>query len=145
MAYCGYPVVAKHSVPGTTRMKEHTQKLLDKAVDVLEAADALLTVGKVNVAAGRAYYGMMRIAEALLNEKGLNFDNHGDIHGAYGLHFAKTKALDPKFHRWLLDSFDHRIVGDYDVDADFGSDMVADMINQAYEFLEAARTYLKAS
>ena len=123
-------------------MKEHTQKLLNKAVDVLEAAEALLDIGKVEVAAGRAYYAMMHVAEALLNEKGLNFNNHGDIHGAYGLHFAKTRTLDPKFHRWLLDAFDHRIVGDYDVDADFGSDIVAEMINQAREFLEAAQAYL---
>lgn len=35
-------------------MKEHTQKLFDKALDVLEAAEALLKISKVDVAAGRA-------------------------------------------------------------------------------------------
>ena len=34
-------------------MKEHTQKLLDKSLDVLEAAEALLQIGKIDVAAGR--------------------------------------------------------------------------------------------
>ena len=51
-------------------MKETTQQLLDRAVDTIEAADILLTNGKVDIAAGRAYYAMFYVAEALLNEKG---------------------------------------------------------------------------
>lgn len=124
-------------------MKEHTQKLLDKSLDVLEAADALLQIGKIDVAAGRAYYSMMHTAEALLfEERDLAFNNHGDIHGAYGLYFSKTKILDPKFHRWLLDAFDQRIVGDYDVSSGLDNELVFEMIEQAREFLQAARVYL---
>ena len=74
-------------------MKEHSQKLLEKSQDVLEA---LLKIGKVDVAAGRAYYSMMHTAEALLfEEKDLSFNKHGDIHGAYGLYFAKTNIWIP--------------------------------------------------
>jgi len=124
-------------------MKEHTQKLFDKALDVLEAAEALLKIGKVDVAAGRAYYSMMHVAEALLfEEKDLSLNKHGDIHAAYGLNFAKTKALDPKYHRWLLDAFDQRIVGDYDVSSGLDADMVSEVISEAREFLQVAQTYL---
>ena len=124
-------------------MNEHTQKLLDKSLDGLEASEALLNIGKIDVAAGRAYYSMMHTAEALLfEEKDLSFNKHGDIHAAYGLHFAKTKILDPKFHRWLLDAFDQRIVGDYDVSSGLDKDTVSEMIDQAREFLQAAQTYL---
>lgn len=124
-------------------MKDLTGKLLDKALDVLEAAEALLKIGKIDVAAGRAYYSMMHTAEALLFEvKDLSFNRHGDIHGAYGLYFAKTKILDPKFHRWLLDAFDQRVVGDYDVSSGLDHEMVSEMIEQAREFLQAARMYL---
>lgn len=64
-------------------MNEHTQKLLDKSLDVLEAAEALLKIGKIDVAAGRAYYSMMHTVEALLFEvKDLSFNKHGDIHAA---------------------------------------------------------------
>jgi uncharacterized protein (UPF0332 family) len=127
-------------------MKEHTQKLLDKSLDVLEAAEVLLNSGKIDVAAGRAYYSMMHTAEALLfEEKDLAFNKHGDIHAAYGLYFAKTKTFDPKFHRWMLDAFDQRIVGDYDVSSDFDQDMISEMIEQAREFLHAARQYLEKS
>lgn len=124
-------------------MKDLTGKLLDKSLDVLEAVEALLKIGKIDVAAGRAYYSMMHTAEALLfEEKDLSFNRHGDIHGAYGLYFAKTKILDPKFHRWLLDAFDQRVVGDYDVSSGLDHEMVSEMIEQAREFLQATRMYL---
>lgn len=124
-------------------MKALTGKLLDKSLDVLEAAEALLKIGKIDVAAGRAYYSMMHTAEALLfEEKDLSFNSHGDIHGAYGIYFSKTKLLDPKFHRWLLDAFDQRIVGDYDVSSGLDHELVSEMIEQAREFLQTARTYL---
>lgn len=54
-------------------MKEYSQKLLDKAVDAIEAAELLVDAGKADIAVGRAYYAMFYIAEALLNEKGLKF------------------------------------------------------------------------
>lgn len=124
-------------------MKEHTRKLLDKAIDAIEAAGILVDHEKSNVAAGRAYYAMFYIAEALLNEKGLKFSKHSGVHAAFGEQFAKTKEMDAKFHRWLIDAFDKRLAGDYGVETDIESDIAAHMINQAQEFLEAALRYLE--
>jgi uncharacterized protein (UPF0332 family) len=126
-------------------MKDYTRKLLDKAIDTIEGAELLLDHEKVDMAAGRAYYALFYIAEALLNEKGLQFSKHGDVIGAYGKQFSKTKLLDQKFHRWLIKGFDTRLIGDYHVDTKIEMDAVADMINQAREFLEAAQDYLKNS
>ena len=69
-------------------MKEYTRKLFEKALDAIEAAEALSDVGKAEFAAGRAYYAMFYIAEALLGEKGFEFSQHGQVIGAYGSHFA---------------------------------------------------------
>lgn len=124
-------------------MKEYTRKLLDKALDAIEAAEGLMDMGKAEFSAGRAYYAMFYIAEALLSEKELEFKQHGQVIGAYGLHFAKTKELDPKYHRWLVDGFDTRISGDYGVDTGIDNDIVADMINRAREFYQAALMYLE--
>jgi uncharacterized protein (UPF0332 family) len=96
-------------------MKEYTRKLLDKALDAIEAAEGLMNLGKAEFSAGRAYYAMFYIAEALLSEKGLEFKQHGQVIGAYGLHFAKTKELNPKYHCWLVNGFDPRVSGDYGV------------------------------
>ena len=125
-------------------MKETTSQLFARALDAIEAADILLTNDKVDFAAGRAYYAMFYTAEALLNEKGFAFGKHGNVIGAYGQHFAKTKELDPKFHRWLLTSFDQRQIGDYAFDPNVEKKVVVQMIHQAHEFLEAAKKYLEA-
>lgn len=124
-------------------MNEHIQKLLERALDTIEAAEGLMNMKKAEIAAGRAYYAMFYVAEALLEYKGLEFNQHGQVIGAYGLHFAKTKELDPKYHRWLADAFDIRVTGDYDVDENIGEELVATLIHQAREFLEAAQKYLK--
>ena len=124
-------------------MKEYTRKLLDKASDTVEGAEILLDHGKTDIAAGRAYYSLFYIAEALLNEKGLQFKEHGKVIGAYGKEYAKSNLLDPKFHRWLRLGFDTRLVSEYQPDTNIEAAVVSDMINQAREFLEAARKYLE--
>jgi uncharacterized protein (UPF0332 family) len=123
-------------------MKEATRQLLVRATDAIEAADILLTNDKVDFAAGRAYYSMFYTAEALLIDKGFKFGKHGNVIAAYGLHFAKTKELDPIFHHWLLTAFDQRQIGDYAFDPDVEKDVVVQMISQAQKFLEAAKKYL---
>ena len=124
-------------------MKERTGKLLAKAIDAIEVAEGILDMGKPEMAAGRAYYAMFYIAEALLHEKGLEFNTHGQVIGAYGKEFAKTKELDPKFHKSLRAGFDLRITGDYEVDTNITNQLVLDMINQARDFLESARAWLE--
>lgn len=124
-------------------MKEFSKKLLDKAIDAIEAAEILVDHDKSDMSAGRAYYAMFYIAEALLNEKELKFSKHSGVHAAFGEHFAKTKEMDAKFHRWLIDAFDKRLVGDYGVETDIEIDISVNMIHQAREFLEAAQKYLE--
>jgi uncharacterized protein (UPF0332 family) len=70
---------------------------------------------------------------------------HSAVHAAYGEQFAKTAILDPKYHRWLLDGSDKRLLGDYEVEATLDRDDVEKMITQAKEFLEVARRYLEPS
>jgi uncharacterized protein (UPF0332 family) len=125
-------------------MKEYASKLLDKALDAIEAAEGLTNMGKAEIAAGRAYYAMFYVAEALLyNEFDLKLNQHGQVIAAYGKNFAKTKVLDPKYHRWLRDGFEKRISGDYGVDTGISEDIAADMINQARDFLIDARKYME--
>ena len=74
-------------------MKETTQQLLARALDAIEAADILLTNEKTDIAAGRAYYAMFYVAEALLNEKGFQFGKHGNVIAAYGQHFVEQRVF----------------------------------------------------
>ena len=119
-------------------------KLLDKAEHAIRAATLLLAAGETDFAAGRAYYAMFYIAEALLREQGLSFSKHTGVHGAFGEHFAKTGRVDPKFHRWVLDAFDYRITGDYDTAPSTPPAVVQTLVAQAGEFLGEARRFIAA-
>ena len=143
METIGYACASQYSQGRGGGVNDHTRKLLEKAIDTIEGAEILLDHGKTDLATGRAYYALFYIAEALLNEKGLQFSTHGAVIGAYGKEFSKTKLLDSKFHRWLRTGFDTRLISDYQVDTNIEVAIVADMINQAREFLEVAREYLK--
>ena len=124
-------------------MKNHSKKLLEKAVLTLEAAELLLKAKNIENAAGRAYYAMFYVAKALLCEKGFeDFKKHSAVHSAYGEHFSKTRILDPKFHRILIETFDARLKSDYDTDPEIKDSDVLEMLQQAREFLEVARQYL---
>ena len=80
-------------------MKPETEKLLAKASRAIDAAKLLLQAGDADFAAGRAYYAMFYVAEALLAEKGRRFRRHSAVQAAYGDEFAKPAVLDPQFHR----------------------------------------------
>lgn len=123
-------------------MRRETQQLLDKARRALGAAEALLDHGDADFAVGRTYYAMFYVTEALLHEKDLRSRKHAGVIALFGETFAKTGAMDAKFHRWLLDAFDKRILADYGVEAVLTREDSAQMIAQAREFLEAARRFL---
>jgi uncharacterized protein (UPF0332 family) len=125
-------------------MKESTMDLLAKASRSIEAAKALLKNNMREFSYGRAYYAMFYAVVALLNEKGLHFSKHGGVHAAFGEHFIKTGIIDEKYHRWLLDAFDQRIEGDYGIDIHSSDQDAQELIDQAAEFLQAARSYLAA-
>jgi len=96
-------------------VKGVTKQFLEKAEEAIVVAQQLLADGHAEFSAGRAYYAMFYVAEALLNERGLRFRKHGGVHGAFGEHFAKTGLFDPKYHQWLLAAFEERITADYEV------------------------------
>ncbi len=104
----------------------------------------LLRDGAPDFAAGRAYYAMFYAAEAALANTELQFRKHSGVHAAFGEHLAKPGLLDAKFHRWLLDAFDKRILGDYSYEMDVNDAAAREMIGQAREFVSAVDTYLKS-
>lgn len=114
-----------------------------KADRALRAAENLLRDDDPDFSAGRSYYAMFYIAQALLHEKGLRSRKHSGVHSLFGETFAKTGAMDPKFHRWLLDAFDKRIQADYGFDVSLAHDDATQLISQAREFLDAARRLLE--
>ena len=123
-------------------MKESTQQLMLNAEETLHAAEILFKEEYLRDAVNRAYYSVFYIAEALLNEKDLRYSKHGTVHGAFAQHFIKTKLFDEKYHKLLTRSFRRRMLGDYDEVTRFTSEEVMQILEQATDFLDAAKEYL---
>ena len=98
--------------------------------------------GLSDFAAGRAYYAMFYVAQALLQTKGLTFSKHGSTLAAFGQHFVKTGEVEPQYHKFLLKAFGARILGDYSVTQHVTPETVTEMIEQAKLFLELAERLL---
>lgn len=124
-------------------MKERTSALLEKAAESLEAARKLLDLGHPGFSTSRSYYAMLYVAEALLFEEGREFAKHSSVHAAFGQFLVKPGRLDAKYHRYLLDAFDERLIGDYDVGHRVSEEAARTLLGHAEEFLSAGREYLE--
>jgi uncharacterized protein (UPF0332 family) len=81
------------------------------------------------------------VAQALLLSKDLSFSSHSAVIAAYGREFAKTKLLDPRFHRFLLDAQDKRNIGDYGMIGEIDNEEAQEVLDWSKRFLKAAEKY----
>ena len=125
-------------------MKDYSAKLLAKSERTIATAELLLRAGDAEGSAGRAYYAMFYVAEALLFEEGQQFGKHAAVQAAFGQRFAKPGRVDAKYHQWLIAAFARRLLADYSVDEQVTAPEVATMIDQAREFLTVGRELLKS-
>lgn len=95
-------------------MNRATTQLLHKAQESLAAARLLRQANYYGFAASRAYYGMFYAAEAALLAMGLSFSKHSAVVAAFGRQLANKGLVPRHLHRYLLDAFDLRTIGDYD-------------------------------
>ncbi|MBC8507259.1 MAG: HEPN domain-containing protein [Anaerolineales bacterium] len=118
------------------------KELVEKAEDSIKAAETLLRQSFSGFAASRAYYAMFYLAQAFLLDKELTFSSHAAVIAAFGKEYAKTKLLDPKFHRYLILSQSERQVGDYGIGESVNTEDTRKLITWAKEFLEVAKEHL---
>jgi uncharacterized protein (UPF0332 family) len=122
-----------------------SEPLLQKAERFIRSAHVLAADGDYDSAASRLYYAMFFVAEALLAARGLSYSSHSAVISAYGQQFAKTKELDPIFHRAMLGAFSQRQVSDYSVDSGLTQEDIDALASDAADFLAAARSWLTSS
>lgn len=95
-----------------------------------------------NFSAAQSYYTMFYLAEALLYSKGLEFSSHSAVIAAYGKKFAKTGALDPKFHRRLIVVERRRAIGHYGEENGVSDEDALESFQWAEEFMQVVKDYL---
>jgi len=120
------------------------EQFLRGAEENVSVAADLLRQGHICIAISRIYYAMFYVASALLLHRGLTFKKHSAVVGAYGLHFARTAELDPRFHDALNIAFTERNAADYELASRLTHQAAEEQLAIAREFIEAARDYLAA-
>ncbi|MFO8038825.1 MAG: HEPN domain-containing protein [Sodalinema sp.] len=119
-------------------MTPEQQKLLKKATRSLEAARELNHKKFPDFAASRTYYAMFYIATAFLEGEGLSYSKHSAVIAAFGTHFARTKRIPVKLHRYLIDAERIRLRADYNTDLDITEADVEQIIAHGEEMLNFA-------
>lgn len=84
---------------------------------------------------------VLRRRGAFGGERGVSFSSHSAVLSAYGQQFAKTRALDPRFHRALLGAYSQRQLGDYAVNSSLTDDDIQRLMSDAVDFIAAARAW----
>jgi len=122
-------------------MKEEQAALIKKASDSIEAARMMKAQAFHDFSVSRSYYAMFYLAEAFLLSKELSFSKHSAVIAAFGQHFVKTNLVPQKFHRYLLDSQEDRLSGDYDFRSRITEADAGKQILRAEEFLAFTRQF----
>jgi len=123
-------------------MNEEIDALLEMADKSIRGARLLFEDGLYGFAVSRSYYAMFYLATAVLLTKDLNFSKHKAVVAAFGQHFVKTNIFDHKFHRYLVEAFEQRQIGDYEPVEEITKEIAQKSIGMAAEFSDAAKGYL---
>lgn len=116
--------------------------LLEKAWQSLEAADSLFKDNFVDFSASRAYYAMFYSLEALLLDQDQSFSKHKAVISAFGRDFIKAGIFDSKFHRYVLDAFDLRNIGDYGAMHSVPEEKAVELMNNARELIKTLQDFI---
>ncbi len=119
-------------------MNIEQEGFFNKAKESLRAAKMLLKDELFEVSVSRAYYTMFHIAQTFLLEEDLTFSKHSAVISAFGNKYTKTGKVPAKFHRYLLDAFDMRGMGDYKLNSGIDYNAASEQIERAEEFLKFA-------
>ncbi len=125
-------------------MTDTTRALVLKAKKSLQSADLLRSNGDFDSAASRVYYSMFYYATAALLVKGYEYASHQGVLSGFGRYFVKTGEMPPESHRWLLDAFDKRQMGDYLPISHLDEDDVSELLTNAESFNHLVEGWLQA-
>ena len=126
-------------------MKEDmdVSELMQKAKESFEAAKSLYRDGFYGFSAGRSYYSMFYVVEALLLTKNLSFSKHSAVIGAFGKEFVKTKIIPKKLREYIVSAFDIRQLGNYGAPGSVSTEKAQSLIEETEEFIETIEEYLR--
>jgi len=117
---------------------------LKRAEDSLRAAKLLHFEGYPDFAVSRAYYGMFYLANAFLSEQDLSFSSHKAVIANFGREFAKTEIVPYKFHQYLVQAQELRLLADYE-GTQISEEHAITQLERLQEFLIFAKQFFSRS
>ncbi|MFH0730641.1 MAG: HEPN domain-containing protein [Pseudomonadota bacterium] len=125
------------------KKKALVQYRLQQAQESLEEAHYLFNGGKsLRSVVNRLYYGMFYAVLALLIYEPYTSSKHSGVLAYFNRHFVKGGFFSDPMGRALNKAFELRQRGDYREYFELTKDQVEPLLDNAMQFLVAARTYL---
>jgi len=128
-------------------LDDTTKKLIigyiQKAENKLKVAKKLFKSRDYEDAVSRAYYAVFHAAQALLLSEGEKAESHKGVVTLFGLLFVKTGKFNKNIGKYLANLKDDREMGDYEVFSYIDIKTAKTGVNEAKEFINAAKIYFK--
>jgi uncharacterized protein (UPF0332 family) len=126
------------------KKRELALNRIKQAEESLEEAEYLFD-GKKSPRSviNRAYYAMFYAILALLIFEKFSSSKHSGVLSYFNFHFVKTGKIPKELGRAVNKAFDMRLRGDYREQAILTREQVAPYLDQAKNFIDAVKTYLK--
>ena len=116
----------------------------EKAAEALQSAQSEFAAGRLAFAVNRSYYPCFYSVSALLLKDGRKFVKHSGVRSALHRHLVKTGEVSTAWGRFYDRICETRQRGDYQELVSFEPEQVAEIIEQAREFVaEMVRLILK--
>lgn len=123
-------------------LKELAKYRMERAKEMLEAAEGNLKIRQYKTSINRSYYAVFHAMRALNILKGFDSSKHSGVIAFFNREYLKTEILDKALSVIIKNSSFLREKSDYD-DFFIASKKEAEtQVSEARIFLEAAETYL---
>lgn len=123
-------------------LKELAKYRMERAKEMLEAAEGNLNIRQYKTSINRSYYAVFHAMRALNILKGFDCSKHSGVIAFFNREYLKTEILDKALSVIIKNSSFLREKSDYD-DFFIASKKEAEtQVSEARVFLEAAETYL---
>ncbi len=120
-------------------MRQDVQRHIESAEIFLRESEYLLSGGFFRGTVGRAYYAMFHAATAVLLHKSIERSSHRGIISAFGRFITKPGLADPKFHRYLVETFTLRNECDYLAPYEAEESQARATLDRAKEFVDICK------
>lgn len=117
---------------------------MESADEHLKASKLLLDAGLLKDSIGRSYYAMFAATRALLALEGRDFSKHAGVISYFQKEYIKTRKLDVKYSKYLVEAFQVRNNADYSDYYIVAKNDAVEQYGKAKDFCDAIRKFIDA-